>query len=207
MVEYWSEQATKASWLELQELRKEFDFTLIGGWAVYLWTKAMKSKDIDIIVSFEVLEELKKRFTLEKNDALTKYQVKFPEFDLDVYIPYYSKLELPPEELLVKYSKKTEGYEVASPESLLVLKQGAEIDRRNSTKGRKDGIDIVLLCMKAGIDWTEYKKILSEHKLQNLLKELIHVINSFPKDGLRFLNINHQNFFNWKKKILSEIKE
>ncbi len=206
MVEYWSEQATRASWLGLQELRRDFEFTVIGGWAVYLWTKAMKSKDIDIVITFESLEKMRRKFALEKNDALRKYQVKFPEFDLDVYVPYYSKLKLHPEEMLSKYSRRTEGFEVATPESLLVLKQGAELDRRNSTKGRKDAIDILLLCMKSGIDWVEYRKILDGHKLDALMKELVRVVESFPEEDLRYLGASHQEFAKWRKETIRQLK-
>ncbi len=47
------------SWRLLLELRRRYAFTLIGGWAVWLYTKSLKSKDIDIIVDYEGLDRLR----------------------------------------------------------------------------------------------------------------------------------------------------
>lgn len=49
-MEFWNDIAIDKSFKILQELRKEFDFVLIGGWGVYFLTKAVKSKDIDMMV-------------------------------------------------------------------------------------------------------------------------------------------------------------
>ncbi|HLD62302.1 MAG TPA: hypothetical protein VI875_00380 [Candidatus Norongarragalinales archaeon] len=204
--EFWSEQATQASWEKLKELQGEFEFTLIGGWAVFVWTKAMKSKDIDFIVDFETLGKLKSRFPLQKNERLRKYEIKFRDFDVDVYATFYSKLALPPEKVLSKYSAKREGFTLATPEALLVLKQGAEIDRRHSVKGRKDSIDILSLCLKAGIDWRAYKKILRDQGIAGFARELAFVITSFPLDDLHYLGLNLVEFKKWKKKTLAELK-
>ena len=43
--EFWSEVVTRASWEKMQELSKNYDFIVIGGWSAYLWTKMHKSKD------------------------------------------------------------------------------------------------------------------------------------------------------------------
>ena len=55
---YWHELITEKSWQLLQELKGKFRFKLIGGWAVYLLTKAQKSKDIDIIVDIAELQKV-----------------------------------------------------------------------------------------------------------------------------------------------------
>lgn len=55
MKEFWNSEMTAASWDALQELNKEYEFTLIGGWAVYLYMRLQKSKDIDIVVDYPVL--------------------------------------------------------------------------------------------------------------------------------------------------------
>ena len=54
--EFWHESLTEASWKKLQEFSKEINFTVIGGWSVWLWAKQHKSKDIDLIVDFSALE-------------------------------------------------------------------------------------------------------------------------------------------------------
>ena len=100
-MEFWNSVLTEKSWKILQELsQKPFQFILIGGWAAYLWTNLHKSKDIDIIIpEFKDLEYLKKHYTLKKNDALRKYEIQFEEIDVDIYVPYYSQLVLPIEEI------------------------------------------------------------------------------------------------------------
>ena len=96
-MEFWNSLLTEKSWRIMQELKKEkFRFIVIGGWAAYLWTKQHKSKDIDVIIpDFKELETLSKKYPLSKNDNLKKYEIKIEEIDIDIYLPYYSKLALP----------------------------------------------------------------------------------------------------------------
>ena len=47
MPEFYQDLITQKSFEALQNLKREFDFILIGGWAVFLYTKDLKSKDID----------------------------------------------------------------------------------------------------------------------------------------------------------------
>ena len=119
--EFWHESLTEESWKKLQELSKEIGFTVIGGWGVWLWTKQHKSKDIDIIVDFQELTQLKEKYPMEKNDRLKKYEIKMQGFDIDIYVPFYSKLTLPTEDLLEK-KVKIDGINTVSCESLLILK-------------------------------------------------------------------------------------
>ena len=56
-MEFWNEIITDKSFKVLQELKKRFKFVLIGGWAIFILTKSIKSKDIDIIVDFETLAQ------------------------------------------------------------------------------------------------------------------------------------------------------
>lgn len=57
---YYHDIITEKSWVELKNLAKNIKFILIGGWAVYLFSKTLKSKDIDIIVDYPRLSRLKK---------------------------------------------------------------------------------------------------------------------------------------------------
>ncbi len=41
--EYWNSLITEKSWKILQEIKKEHEFILIGGWAAYLLAKQQKS--------------------------------------------------------------------------------------------------------------------------------------------------------------------
>jgi len=67
-MEYYHDLITEKSFKILQDLKREFDFILIGGWAIFLYTKALKSKDIDIIVDYDELEKFKKEFDIVKNE-------------------------------------------------------------------------------------------------------------------------------------------
>ena len=97
--------------------KEGFRFIIIGGWAAYLWTKQHKSKDIDVIIpDYETLSFLKKKYVLNKNDNLKKYEVKFEEIDLDIYVPHYSTLALPVQDAL-KNTSFVEGFEVVSRNS------------------------------------------------------------------------------------------
>src|SRR3989338_2784404 len=94
-MDYWHDLLTEKSWKVLQELKGKFPFILIGGWAVYLWARTQKSRDIDIIVDLQTLATIKKGYDVHKNDNLKKYEIKREEIDIDMYVPYYSKLCIP----------------------------------------------------------------------------------------------------------------
>src|SRR3989344_944923 len=164
-MEFWNSQLTEKSWQIMQELKKEYNFILIGGWAAYLWARQQKSRDIDIVVEINELQKLKNYSSaqLSKNEHLKKYELKIGETDVDIYLSHFSKLAIPPEEIK-NYVSRVEGFNVASKEALLILKQGAELDRENSVKGEKDRIDIISLLL-SGIDFKKYKEILKKYHL------------------------------------------
>ncbi len=201
-MEFWNSLLTEKSWNLLQELKKKpFQFILIGGWAAYLWTRLHKSKDIDIIITgFKDLEHLKKEYNLRKNDSLKKYELKFEEIDVDIYVPYYSKLSLPIEEIK-KYTTIIEGLRVVKPEILLILKQGAEEDREHSPKGMKDRVDILTLLCYAGVDFPAYKELLKKYELDRFLLRLKKIISTFTE--IKYLDLNPREF-KLKKKELSK---
>lgn len=204
-MEFWPELLTKASWERLVSLKKEFNFILIGGWAAYLHTGLHKSKDIDIVVDYDVLKKLEQKYDLIKNNRLKKYEIKSGKFDIDVYVPYFSNLAIPLEDL----NKKTimiKGIKTLRAEPLLILKQGAEIDRRNSIKGEKDAIDIITLILHSDIDWKEYIKLLKKYKKDKFRNELIFIINNFSERNIHYLGIEFKKFKKWKKKIIKLLK-
>src|SRR3989344_179180 len=96
--EFWNSLLTEKSWNLLQELKKEHSFILIGGWAVYLFTKQQKSKDIDIVIDIKELQKFKSE-NLNKNDNLKKYEIKREDIDIDIYLEHYSRLAIPAEDI------------------------------------------------------------------------------------------------------------
>ena len=83
----------------LQALRRDYSFVLIGGWAVWLYTRRFKSKDIDIIVDMATLTKLKTHFPVTKNNRLFKYEAVQEEIQIDIYVPFWSHLGIPAEEV------------------------------------------------------------------------------------------------------------
>ncbi len=203
-MEFWSSLLTEKSWNLLKEMsKKDFQFIVIGGWAAYLWTKLHKSKDIDIIVpDFKGLEYLKKNYDLRKNDSLKKYEIKFEEIDVGIYIPYYSKLALPIEEIK-NHATKIENMQVASPEALLILKQGAELERKDSVKGSKDRIDIMALLLFSEIDFKKYHSLLAKHNLKHYFDRLFNIINNF--NDIKYLDLNPSEFKLNKRELLGKL--
>lgn len=202
-MEYWNTIVTEKSWQLLQRIRKEMNFILIGGWAVYLWAKSHKSKDIDIVVDYKELDKLKTRYNLRKNEQLKKYEIKIDETDIDIYLPFYSKLPLL--EHLKEYISSIEGFKVAKPEILIILKQAAEIARSDTEKGVKDRIDIMDLLLKCEIDFKEYKAILEREKLESFRKRLIGIISAFNET--KYLDLNPRQFKLKRQEILGKIKK
>src|SRR3989344_5041033 len=172
-MDYWHDILTERSWQKLQEIRKKFRFVLIGGWAVYLWTKTHKSKDIDIVIDIQTLSKLKKLYDIRKNDRLKK-------------------------------TGMIGGFEVAKPEYLLILKQGSEIDRKESEKGEKDRIDIMSILLNCKLDFKVYLKTLKRNRLDSLLDRLIKIVSEF-KD-YNYLNITPRQLKLKKQEILKELK-
>lgn len=207
MTEFWNNDITEASWLGLQELRKGADFVLIGGWAIYLYSRLQKSKDIDIIVDYPALRDLESRYGINKNERLRKYEIKREKYDIDIYLPSYSVLTLPPNEIMSKYVDEREGFHVPTPEALMVLKLGAASDRGKSVKGRKDFIDILGILFYSGFDLPAFGRILKEHNLAQYMRLLGSILSSFDSKDLKYLNLNESSFAKLKRKYLSDIRK
>ncbi|MEW5936415.1 MAG: hypothetical protein AB1665_01160 [Candidatus Thermoplasmatota archaeon] len=206
MVEYWPELLTKASWEKLQKLKAEIgEFVVIGGWAVYLWTGMHKSKDNDIIVDFEALDKLKRRYDLVKNQNLKKYEIKFDKFDMDIYVPHFSEFPIPVNDLIEHFTNRVRGFKVLVPEALLVLKQSAEIQRRGSIKGEKDAIDICTLMLKAPFDIQKYLQILKRYGLGNYAHDLKTTLNEFDPRNAESVGLTFKKFHLWRRKVINQL--
>lgn len=182
---YYHDLITEKSWAALQEIKREYDFVLIGGWAVYLYTHGLKSRDIDFMCDYKILEKLKKKYELIKNDRLKKYEIHWGEFDIDIYTPFFSALPIPTEELMTMTISQ-EGFTVLKKEALLILKQKAHEDRKMSAKGEKDKIDI-LAILKSGLHIPTYQKLLKKYKLMPLEEQLLILLKEtreVPELGL-----------------------
>lgn len=196
---FYHDLIVKKSWELLKNLKQRYEFILIGGWAVYLYTKSLKSKDIDLVVSFGELEKLKEEFEISKNERLKKYEARAEEFEIDLYLPFYSNPGLPAEDL-ENFAVDLEGFKVLQKEILAVLKQKALLARKESVKGRKDLVDLISLFQLKDFDWERYRQIIKEYKLGDWLKLTAAIIRKTPK--LEELDLNVHQMAALKRKIL-----
>lgn len=183
---YYHDLVTEKSWRELQQLHQRIDFVLIGGWAVYLYTQALKSKDIDVVIDYHQLPALQKYYDLTKNDRLKKYQARRGEVEIDIYLPHYSELGIPVEELIL-HTHSLEGFGVLKLEYLLALKIYTLSQRGRSAKGKKDLLDVISLLEMGNANVKQVQALLTQHGLssswktfQQFLSEYTHI----PELGL-----------------------
>ncbi|OIO07310.1 hypothetical protein CO115_04285 [Candidatus Falkowbacteria bacterium CG_4_9_14_3_um_filter_36_9] len=201
-MQFYHDFITQKSFEYLQKLKNKFQFILIGGWAVFLYTKSLKSKDIDIIVDYENLAKMKEAGEIRKNNRLKKYEVSEGNFDIDIYVPYYSELGMPIEEIQ-KNSKNKEGFTAPEPEILLLLKLYAWHNRRGSAKGQKDELDIFSLALLSEFDWRKYAGFVEKYDFSELNKEFKNLLKATRR--IKDLNINEQKMAKSKKRILEKI--
>jgi len=200
-MQYWDDLITQQSWLTLQQLNKKYEKVLIGGWAVFIYTKALKSKDIDIIVDFDVLAQLQKNFHLNKNERLKKYEIKEKQYDIDIYVEYYSNPGLPAEKIM-KHTIMHDGFCLPKIELLLILKQRVYQIRKGSIKGEKDKIDLFSLLLQE-TDFTLYKQLLKTYHLENSQDELIELLQETIE--VKEIGLNRQKIAKLKKKIFQSL--
>jgi hypothetical protein len=206
LTDFWNSETTEASWQGLQELSKEIDFVLIGGWATYMYAKLQKSKDIDIIIEYSTLRILESKYRLIKNERPRKYEIKRDKYDIDIYLPNYSPLALPPKDILSSYTTRIEGFTLPTPEALMVLKLGAAADRGQSAKGAKDSIDILGLLFNSGLDLRVLEEILSKYGLADYTGLLASILKRFDRRDLHYLNMNENSFAKLRRSYLDAIR-
>ncbi len=197
-MEYYHSTITEKSWQELIALKKEVDFVLIGGWAVYFYSKSLKSKDIDIIIDFEQLPILERNYRLNKNERLKKYQAVKDGIEIDIYLPHFSQLGIPVEELL-KHKVSIEGFSVIDANYLFTLKVNTLAERGRTPKGRKDFLDLISLILSDKIDFKQVKEITEKFEL----KEGSKTFQEFLQESTQIeeLNLNSHQFAKLKKEI------
>lgn len=202
-MEFYSDLITQKSLQLLQDLRRRYNFILIGGWAVFMYTGALKSKDVDLVVDYQDLEKLKANFDLIKNDRLKKYEIKQEEIDIDVYLPHYSNLGLPVEEIK-NYVIQQKGFLVPKMEVLLILKQFVYDQRQGSPKAEKDRLDILSLLKLREIDWSFYQQFLKKYKLEEFKNRLINLLKDTRQAPE--LGLNEYSMAKLRREVSSKVK-
>ncbi len=160
-MEFYHNLITEKSFQYLEDLKRRHDFVLIGGWAVFMYSRQLKSKDIDIIIDYSELAKMKEEYDVVKNDRLKKYEIKTGEFDIDIYLPHYSELGVDIEEIIETVIVRG-GFKIPSLEMLFLLKLHAFENRRGSVKGQKDELDLLSLAILPEFNWQIYLAIVAK---------------------------------------------
>jgi len=194
----WRDEAVEKSWLVLGELRELANFVLIGGWGVYLWTRKLKSRDIDICIdqeNFYMLQyELQQKgYGLKRNIRLMKFEALIDDVEVDIYTPFMSKLVVPCVDVFDKklYSS-IERFKVATPEALLLLKAQAAQQRWQAEKGVKDRVDILSLLKFADIKKPTLRRMLKKYDKDGALQSVIKRTISESRVEYRFLGLAYE---------------
>lgn len=195
---FYHDMITEQSWEMLQTLRHEIDFVLIGGWAVYLYTRTLKSKDIDILIQFDQLPKLEKNYRLIRNDRLKKYEARQGPVEIDIYLPHFSEIGIPVNALMEK-TQIQEGFTVIRPDLLLALKLYVLSQRGRSPKGKKDFIDILSLFRLPNIISADIKQLLDNYRLQGVWENFWEHLEEHRE--LPELELNRHQFAKLRKKL------
>lgn len=140
----------KLVWKGLRELAEWFPdgMILIGGVAVYLHSGNRFSEhllevshDADFYLSLMDYADLRDLEEVTQNRRLGKHQVIKNGVDFDVYVESQHRLSVPFSDVQA-HAQTIQGFRVAHPAHLLVLKTDAAISRAGSSKGEKDLRDI-----------------------------------------------------------------
>jgi len=202
MAQFYHAITTEKSWEFLQGMKRNYNFVLIGGWAVFLYSHSLKSKDIDIIIDYQELGKLKGEYDIAKNERLKKYELKKGEFDIDIYLPHYSDLGIDIEKIR-KSAVLQEGFFVPELEIIFLMKLYAWNNRRGSTKGQKDELDIFSLAILPEFDWKKYLGFVENFSFQKYHQEFINLLKKTKE--IKELNINQQKMSRIKKSIFESI--
>ncbi len=203
-MEFWNSEITNDSWNELLVLSRTYNFILIGEWAIYLYTKLHKSRDIDIVVDYDQFWVLSKDFQLRKNPSVRRYEIKFRKFDIYIYTPFYSRLTVPVQDLINNFTI-IENIKVPKIEELLILKLGAFDERVDSIKGQKDRLDIAGLVFYSSVDYARFTELLNKYEKRVYYKLLMNAVGNIDPRLLQYLNLNESTYAKIKKKALEVI--
>jgi len=194
----WRDEVVERSWRVLGELRGFADFVLIGGWGVYLWTRKLKSRDIDVYIDQENFYRLQSELTfrgyaLKRNVRLRKFEALISDVEVDVYTPFMSKLAVPCSDVFDrKMYSVIEGFKVAVPEVLLLLKAQAALERWHAEKGLKDRVDIISLLKFADVKLDVLKQLLRKYDTQHKLRDVVMRAISESRIEYRYLGLAYE---------------
>lgn len=213
MVELWRADAVERSWHVLHRLREMTDFVVIGGWGVYFWTRKLKSRDIDIYIdqdNFYKLqaEALRTGFVIKRNPRLRKLEALIEGVEVDIYTPFMCNLAVPCGDVFREdMSSNIEGFMVAIPEVLLLLKAQAAKERWHAEKGMKDRVDIISLVAFADLKFKILGKLLKKYDTKRTLIGVIRKTLRESRSEYRLIDLSYErDGVKFRKKIEDKLQ-
>ncbi|MEM3208947.1 MAG: hypothetical protein QXE33_03440 [Candidatus Micrarchaeaceae archaeon] len=162
--QFWNEEQVKRSRELLNAIAGAVDFVLIGGWAVFMYTRQQMSLDLDIAIGYESLEYFRKYGIKDYKNISIKYSVIDGTY-VDLFIEDFSDRELPfPVRVILNNYTTIEGIKVVNKELLLLLKLWGYL-RADQQKIRKDILDVLALLLYGDIDLEKFKNYIEEYDI------------------------------------------
>ncbi len=198
MVEIWHPELVEKSWRVLNRLRSFADFVLIGGWGVFLWARRAKSRDIDMCIDRDNFYALQRRcaevgVVVKRNPRLRKFEAVPDGVEVGIYTPFMCNLVIPCQDIMAGgMTSKVEGFRVAVPEVLLLLKAQAARERWGSEKGLKDRVDIISLLAFVDVKFDLLEGLVRKYdRDMELIGTLVRVLRESRRE-YRFLGLSYE---------------
>ena len=93
--------------------------------------------------------------------------------------------------------------ESLKPEALLILKQQAELERKDSVKGQKDRVDILNILINSDIELKKYFVLVKKYKLKEYPGRLRKIVVESKKE-FDYLGIKNPRKIKLIKKRLTD---
>lgn len=194
----WRGDQVELSWRVLGTLRDLADFIVIGGWGVYFWTRKLKSRDIDIYIDQDNFyrlqgELLGRDHIVKRNPRLRKLEALIEGVEVDIYTPFLCNLVVPCKDVLEGgWFSDIEGFRVATPEVLLLLKAQAARERWHAEKGMKDRADLISLIAFADLKFDLLRELLGRYDADGSLAEVIEKALRESRAEYGFLDLTYE---------------
>lgn len=162
--QFWNEEQTRRSRELLNNLSKEVDFVLIGGWAVFMYARQQMSLDVNIAIAYDSLEYFRRYGIEDYKNARIKYSIIEGTY-VDLFIEDFSDKDMPfPIKTVLDNHLNIEGIKVVDKELLLILKLWGYF-RADQQKIRKDILDVIALLLYGDINLERFRELVESYSI------------------------------------------
>lgn len=206
--QFWNNEKTERSLSTLAFLAGKIDFVLIGGWAVYFYTNAQRSEDVDIAIRISGLNFFKKYGIEDYGGINIKYSV-IEGTVVDLFIEEYADRDLPVPvaDILKSYTVFNGNIKTVDREMLLLLKLWGYF-REDETKLRKDMVDVLsLMLYGGGVDMKKFGEILRKYRITR--RRSTNVLLEYLDKGetlLEYIGMDKDRYRKEKKALKAGVK-